>query len=235
MKILVAMLSYDGKIDVDVALNMVNEKAVSLMLGDDLVFEVLRGSSHLASARNQMAKAFMESDCDRLVFLDSDLLWEAGSISKIARFPQEFVGGCYRYKSAKEGYPVTWLDDPDGKGLFSNENGLIEVASVPTGFLSLSRTVFAKMVLNDPNRIYFHQGHELFAYFEMPYDQKQLWQEDAHFCRSWRELGGKVFLDPMLKFSHLNFAPIAYTGCIGEFLGGMRPIPDDLQPIEKGI
>lgn len=222
MQILVAIPVYDGKVPAEVARSLLNEKAAAHLFGDDLIVEFLPGCSHPGMGRNQLAQAFMNSSCDRLIFLDSDITWDPGQILKLARWPVEFVGGCYRYKLKNESYPIGWLPDPELKGLYSNELGLIEVAALPGGFMSLSRSVFEKIRAANPERGFEHMGQNLYAYFEMPYMQGRLWGEDGYFCKSWRDIGGQIFLDPMIELTHWDFAPVPYKGTIGKWLGGMR-------------
>lgn len=218
MTILVAMPVYDGKVPVQTVKSLLDERAAAVMVGDDLLVEFLSGCSHPGQGRNQLAQAFMDSNCERLVFLDSDVTWDVGNLIKIARYPVDFVGGCYRHKREEETYPIHWLPDPKLKGLHSNEFGLIEVASLPGGFTSLSRNVFESLKDAHPEREFEFMGHKMHGYFEMPFNSG----EDGYFCKSWRDIGGKVFLDPLIKLTHWDFRPTPYVGDIGKWLGGMR-------------
>lgn len=219
---------YDGKVQVEVVKALLQERTAAQFLGDDLMIEFLSGCSHPAVGRNQLAQAFMDSNCDRLVFLDSDVTWQIGDILKIAHYPVDFVGGCYRFKKPGEEYPIHWLPDPDLKGLHSNSLGLIEVAALPGGFMSLSRNVFHQIRAAHPERAFNFQGHEMFGYFAMPLIDGQPSGEDGFFCKTWRDLGGEIFLDPMLELTHWDSKPVPYKGSIGNWLGGMRPKETDL-------
>jgi hypothetical protein len=81
-------------------------------------------------ARNQMVGDFLASDADKLVFIDSDVSWEPGSILKLAMHKADFVGGAYRLKQDEEAYPVEWVDP---KGELWAKDGLLEVAHLPAG------------------------------------------------------------------------------------------------------
>lgn len=221
MKILVAMPVYDGKVPVETVKSLLDERAAALVFGDDFHLQFLPGCSHPGQGRNQLAQAFMDSDCERLVFLDSDVTWEPGHLLKLAHYPVDFVGGCYRHKKPEESYPVHWMPDPELKGLRSNELGLIEVAGLPGGFMSLSRNVFDKLKAAHPSRHFEFMGHKMHGFFEMPFNTG----EDGYFCKSWIDLGEKIFLDPRIRLTHWSFAPTPYTGSIGDWLGGMKPEP----------
>lgn len=157
--------------------------------------------ANIALGRNQLVKEFLASDSDRLVFLDADVTFEPGSLINIATHPVDFVGGAYRFKTSVESYPVQLLSVPKDHG----PNGLVEVAMVPTGFLSLSRKVFEKFEAHYPDRRYQVGGKESFCYFQMPFVHGALFGEDSYFCREWREAGGTVYLDPNLTLTHWHF------------------------------
>ena len=199
MRIHVATPTYDGKLPIEVVRCLLNEQATAVMVGDDIRFQFLPGCSHPAMGRNQLAQTFMESDADRLVFLDSDVTFEPGAILKIARYQADFVGGAYRYKFPEENYPVGFLD---GEMLGLTREGLVPVACVPGGFLSLSRKVFETFKEAFPEREYEHFGRKAFAYFHMTFKDGHLWGEDSGFCKEWRDLGGKVYLDPEIALTH---------------------------------
>jgi hypothetical protein len=214
MKILVAVPVYDGKLPIEVVRCLMNEQAVALGSGDEIALHMLPSCSHPAMGRNQLAQQFMESDADRMVFLDADVTFEMGSLLKIAKHPVDFVGGAYRFKFETENYPIGWLE---GDELWSDELGLIEVKSLPGGFLSLSRKVFESLKAVHPEREYEHFGKKAHCYFQMPWLDGALYGEDSHFCKEWRDAGGKVFLDPELSLTHWDFNK-PYLGHIGNWL-----------------
>ena len=215
MKILIAIPTYDGKLFVEGVRCLIEEHAVAAANGDELLVKFLPSCSHPAMGRNQLAHEFMESDAERLVFLDSDLTWALGALVRVAHQPVDFVGGGYRFKFKTENYPVGWLTEKDE--LWSDENGLIEVASLPTGFLSLSRKVFDDFREHYGDRWFTHFDHSLYCYFSMPWVDGEMYGEDSFFCKEYRDMGGKIYLDPGLGLAHWD-GNIPYPGNIGEWL-----------------
>jgi hypothetical protein len=138
--------------------------------------------------------------------------FEPGSLLRIAKHPVDFVGGAYRLKTQEERYPVAFFD----KDIWDSKNRLLRVSMVPTGFLSLSREAFTRFREMYPNRGYKFYEHELYAYFQIPFDNGSLYSEDAYFCKEWREKGGEIYLDPDHKLTHWN-GNIPYTGHIGDW------------------
>jgi hypothetical protein len=216
MKLLVAVPAYSGAVTVDTVRSLLQEQTVAAAAEIELRAVFLPGCSLITMARNQLAQDFIDSDCDKLVFVDSDVSWEAGSILKLAMHDVDFVGGAYRFKDEAEGYPVEWAN-PGGE-LWA-ENGLLEVASVPGGFMCLTRDVFSKLREAYPDRGYTHQTFSGFAYFDAPFEGGRLYGEDTHFCALWRRAGGRVWLDPELSLTHHGGNP-SYAGHIGNFLKG---------------
>ena len=220
MKVLVAIPAYDRKVCVQTAGALLDEQALASLSGVALDIRFIPGTSLITHARNQGVNDFLASDANRLVFVDSDVAWEPGALVRIASHPVDFVGGAYRYKDQVERYPVRWLERAE---LWSDpETGLIEVASLPAGFLSLSRAVFERLQSAHPEREYAFGGHLFRAFFHCPPGHG----EDSSFCDDWRALGGSVWLDPLLTLTHVDGAQ-TYTGCIGAWLrrnAGLEPV-----------
>lgn len=210
MKIFVAIPAYDRKICVETVRALLNEQNVAALAGVELRISFIPGCSLITHARNQAAKEFLDSDCDKLVFIDSDVSWEPGNILALAIHKEDFVGGAYRYKDDKEGYPVAWIDKPE---LWANEAGLLEVTMLPAGFLCLTREVFKKLTEKNPGRLYSFHDKTFFAFFHCPPGDG----EDGAFCRDWRDIGGRVWLEPRLTLAHVEGAK-KYEGNIGEWL-----------------
>ena len=211
MKISVGIPVYDGKVPFQLALCLLTETSIAHHMGDQLIVRFLPSCTNLAMGRNQLVKEFLASDDERLVFVDADVTFEPGAIIKLSHYPVDFVGGAYRLKQETERYPIQLLAEPSGM-----VDGLVQVASVPTGFLSLSRNVFETFKASHPGRDYQVQGHPAYAYFQIPFRDGHLYTEDAFFCREWREKGGQVYLDPEINLTHWQ-GNIPYPGHIGNF------------------
>ena len=213
MHIFVALPCYDGRVTVETARALLDEQSVASVAGDQLSIAFRSGSSLITNARDQLARDFLASPCERMVFVDSDVSWEPGALVTVARHPVDFCGGAYRKKMEPETYPVSWLDAPE---LWADpETGLLEVAGLPGGFLSLSRSVFERLREAFPQREYLHPDHSdpFHAFFHVPPGGG----EDAAFCNDWRSIGGQVWLDPNLSLTHSGGCN-HYAGCIGDWL-----------------
>lgn len=225
MKVFVALPCYDRTITCETARSLLDEQAVASAAGIELRVNFAPGNSLITHARNQCVRDFMQSGCDRLVFVDSDVAWEAGSLLKIALANHPFLGGAYRYKADAEGYPVHFIDAyPE-----ADENGLIEVATLPGGFMSLSRDVFARLFAAHPDRKYEFHGQNFFAFFHCPPGDG----EDGAFCRDWRDAGGQIWLDQTLLLTHVDGGGRKYTGRIADYLARhVKPRPERISDLD---
>lgn len=133
--------------------------------------------------RNKLFQQFIEAPIfDVMVFVDSDLFWEAGAIVKLVETPGDIVGGVYRYKQGGDpDYPF-WpkpLSGPVG-----------EVEVVPGGFLKITREAAMKI------------------YAETKYPFRHIvendveYGEDVSFCMLARRLNIPVFARMDIMFGH---------------------------------
>lgn len=214
MKLLIAVPAYSGTVSVETVRSLLQEQMVAQAAGIDLHAVFLPGCSLITMARNQMVQDFLDSDADKLVFVDADVSWEPGSVLKLASHDVDFVGGAYRLKCDDECYPVEW---PKLGERLQAENGLLKAAHIPGGFMCLTRAVFARLRVAFPVRHYTHHGFAGHAYFSAPFAEGRLWGEDSRFCHDWREIGGDVWVDPELALTHHDGRQ-AYPGHLGNFL-----------------
>lgn len=190
------------------------EQSLACQVGDEIFPCFIPNCSHPAIGRNQLVQAFIDSDCDRLIFLDSDITFEPGSLIKIARQTKDFVAGCTRHKAEPETYPIGWLPK---KELWWNEDKCLEIAMIGTAFMSLSRNVFDILKAKYPGREFNHYGKDMYCYFQTPFQDGSLFGEDTYFCKEWTAAGGKIFLNPEIELTHWDFNK-PYVGHIGKWL-----------------
>src|SRR5215472_4653314 len=142
MKLFVGIPARDGRICAATAVSLLQEQVLAQEAGVEMQFGIVPGCSVLHIARDQVVRDFLMSDADKLVFVDDDVSWEAGSLLKLASHRVDLVGGAYRFKSATEHYPVQWLQKPE---LWADpKTGLLEVLTLPGGFLCVARSVFER-------------------------------------------------------------------------------------------
>jgi hypothetical protein len=211
VKLFVGVPAYDRRITVETARALLNEQGAAGLTGIELQIAFAPGSSLVTTARDILARDFLAGEAERLIFIDSDIAWEAGQLLALARHDVDVVGGAYRLKQEAEAYPVSWLDRPLLQA--DRQTGLLEVAALPGGFLSVARNVFERLRDAHPERAYVHHGEALHAFFHCPYGGG----EDGAFCADWCKAGGAIWLDPELTLTHVDGGR-SFTGSIGDWL-----------------
>ena len=114
-------------------------------------------------------------------------------------------------------YPFPSTCWKDGKVIeVDNLDGITEIDYAATGFLMVKREVFEKMRLAFPDRRHmeglpdgnFNDRKESFAWFDPRVtggdcpDERTYISEDYSFSRDWRDIGGKILLNPAVQLKH---------------------------------
>lgn len=196
-------------------------------LGWGLQEYILARDSIIAHARNVCVGQFLKSDCTEMLFLDDDVGAGPGVFTRLMMHRVDLVGGIYRAKMDEEKYMVRWL--PEQKELWADPTtGLLEAQDVPFGFLRITRAAVEKMVQAYADE-WFHahyteDGLKCWNLFNTEIRDHQFTGEDFFFCRRWREIGGRVWIDPELPLVHvgkdLEGLPVAFHGQFGDYLRG---------------
>lgn len=198
---MIAAPSYDGTLTVWHA-SALSETCKAGLAKDINVYCIYMSYDSLVQrARNDIVQLALDQEVDDLVFIDCDVDWNPEDFFKLLEYDVDVVGGIYPKKGDEEDYPVKALN----QNLTFEENGLVEVEGIATGFLRLTRKAL-QMVSDDS--IEYNESHKpkpIKMIFDIVVDEKgELISEDIVFCRKWRKLGGKVWLDPSIKLSHVG-------------------------------
>jgi hypothetical protein len=95
---------------------------------------------------------------------------------------------------------------------YADADGFVEVAEAPTGFMCIKRDVFRQMMEKYPELNYVPDGppnpqaHLYWLFFDcmVDPDSGRYLSEDYAFCRRWRDIGGKIWVDLNCKLMHLG-------------------------------
>jgi hypothetical protein len=175
------------------------------------------GNALIADARALIVAQFLDSKADTLVFIDSDVSWEAGALLKLLDAPVDMVAGIYPQRKDPINYCVKWQDKPEL--IADPETGLLQVDGVPAGFMKLSRKQLESMVEQYPDSEFYvetapnKKAWALFADYRIG---KHKMGEDYAFCRRWTDMGGKIWINPEVKMGHCGFK--TFQGHLGDWL-----------------
>ena len=198
-RIMIATPSYDGKLDAWYTNGILNTDRICRENNIQLDPIYVCYDAVIAKSRNDLFAFAYKQNYDDLVFIDADIAWGPDQFMQLISHPVDLVAGIYPKKAKIEDYPVNFLTDKMGIS-----NGLMEVASVPTGFMRLSRNAI-KILWDQSSSYTVNQDTEIYKMvFEVGIVGGRFISEDIIMCLKWRELGHKLYLDPFIKLNHVG-------------------------------
>jgi Methyltransferase domain len=181
-------------------------------------------------SRNQMVADFLSRpEFTHLLFIDADQGWDPEAILRLLAMDRELIGVASRKKTPRPQWAVNFLDADQ----VLIERGAMEVAEVGTGFLLIRRSVFERMMEKYPElrirTVDEGEGPSPADAFYFQLFQAVLWEdgqersEDLSFCRRWRNIGGRVWVDPESDLVHVGQQK--FSGALSSAVLGLAPKP----------
>ena len=164
------------------------------------------GCSVVSRARNMIAHEFLKSDCDHLLFIDSDMNFEPESVLRLLAWNQTkpIVGGAY--ESRKEGKIYILSLEGDKDHVQMDAMGNVKARRIATGFMMIQRKVFEKLAEMHPE--WEHKDNTsdamLHSFFDFKVTRDGYIGEDFLFCDRAQEAGFSVWIDPTIKLGHMG-------------------------------
>ena len=165
-------------------------------------FQEISGGSYIDHNRNMMADAFLRSDAEYMMFIDSDESWDVQGLLNIIKADVDVVGAAYPVKNNWENYGVTIYTDENFRPEV-NAQGLIRAQKVPTGFMKIHRSVFEKLRAANPDDWYYEgEGRRLYNFFGHLTIDHVRYGEDISFNIRWQRIGGEIWVEPRVSMGH---------------------------------
>jgi hypothetical protein len=222
-KVLFGTPTYDGRVHVEFLQSLMDTVKLAPHAEIALYPVQISGDALVQRARNDLFAMAMETECDDIVFMDSDQEWNAEWVMTLLNHPADVVGGVVVKKSDTPGFNVKIL--PNGVTL--NENGLMEVECIGTGFLRISRRAMQAVWDISPE---YKDGDKVSRMvFDIQIIDGELISEDNVFCRKWRGLGEKVYIDPTMTLNHIGSRKWG-----GNFLAYLDAVSDVQPELQSG-
>lgn len=215
-------------------------------VGVNVAWCQITNESLITRARNELARIFLESDHDYLMFIDADIGFDGEGILQLMAADKDVACGIYPKKevnwdsvrkAAKDGkedlheYAGAFVFNMiGGEHAATDESGCIEVRHGGTGFMLIKRGVFEHLAPLVPtyrvssfrdletNEYQKPLTHEFFA--TSIDDTGALLSEDYHFCELVREHGGDVYAHPFIRLTHTG--TYTYDGDILKSGGNLK-------------
>jgi len=153
-------------------------------------------SPYCGYAMDVATHQFLESECDEMVLIDTDLIFTPQDLQHLMEHRgQPLVFGAYPKRKVQFDLPLVTL--PDKPRPFDDPGPLCEVAKTARGFMRVHRTVFEKMKPHVP--LLSGEFGNFHHFWPLAPDGTS---EDFAFCAKWRELGGKILIDKRILVRH---------------------------------
>lgn len=216
-KIFIATPAYGGKVHVAYAISL--SETVKLLAENDIetIVQINTSGTILVAERNRLINFFLSSDATHMLCIDEDLGWPAQAVKDLIDFDEEFIAGVYPTRKGRE-FKCKPIYNPDFTIVKSDKN-LLEMESVPAGFMLLKRSVLEKMIVQFPELAFksdiplFESGYCL---FNTEVWQGHFWGEDYVFSRRAREAGVRIWVDPVIEFDHAGEQGMLLDALMGQ-------------------
>jgi len=189
--------------------------------------------SLISRIRNNETYKFLNSDCDYLLFIDSDVFNFENYMVKVL---QDML--LYNYKVIGLSYPLKQFDNSlliyninnrlplfdtctnfninFVNNLTEDKNGYLEVRHLPTGCLIINRIVFYELAVAKIVKSYTEEDKTIFNYFDCRIYKDKYLSEDYSFCEYCHEMGIKNYCLVNAKLSHIGY--FNYTGKLKDLI-----------------
>lgn len=158
--------------------------------------------SLITRARNNILAEFLSTDYDCLMFIDADIEFKPEDVNKLWNLEVPVAVAAYAMK--REDQPLSaWRN---GKLVTFEETKPFNVDYAGTGFMMIQRHVFEEMQKAYQD-LKMDNGYAL---FETQIFEGTYLSEDYSFCKRWRDIGGKILLEPTIRLGH--WGTKVYTG-----------------------
>jgi hypothetical protein len=188
----------------------------------DLVYAFRWNESLVPNARNVLTHDFLESQATHLMWIDSDIGFNAMDIVSMLIADKDILCGIYPKKeidwarvaqAVKDSVPPDELSnhaglfaiklmDRSAGGDHADSDELFEIEAGGTGFMLIKRGVFD--ALSDHVADYVPERRVIKEFYATSIDpgSGKLIGEDYHFCRQARSHGFKIYAAPWVRLSH---------------------------------
>ncbi len=215
-KVLLGTPCYDGKVHVEFLHSLIGTIAIA-QSHEVAVYPVqICHDALIQRARNDLVKMALETNCDDLIFVDSDMAWNPEWIFRLLSHSVDLVAGvCPKKSDTHIDFAVKLLPE----GLYAPVNHLIQVESVGTGFMRISKN--ALQTVWDISEPYVERGEAKRMMFDVQLVDGEIVSEDNIFCKKWRSTGGRVWVDPSMTCDHIGQK--TYRNNFAEFIKNFEP------------
>lgn len=200
-KLFIATPMYGGKANSNYTISLVNLSVLLTKIDMNFRYEVIWNEALITRARNTLVKKFLESDCDIMLFIDSDIGFDWQDVAKMldfmissndkkilcATYPKKNINWDNIHQAYQKGFIkdpkkaldfsssfVVNFDGDENESSFFDISKPVKVLESGTGFMMIHREVFDKFKEAYPEQMSIDPDSktELFYYFDCKIEEK---------------------------------------------------------------
>lgn len=166
----------------------------------------------LCGGRNAAVADFLASKANRLLFIDSDMIWKPDEIIRLLAMStvMDIVVAAYPTRQEPAGF---FVKVQDGQNIPANEHGCAAIDGIGLGLSILHRRILEDLSFRAPLIRYMTQA-ALPWVFKFEVHDGSFRGEDIGFFEDAKKLGYQCWLDPTITPGHLGqkvfMAPVPF-------------------------
>lgn len=173
----------------------------SVRAGFDLKFSMGCASNN-DRARDIVVDGFLSSDCEKLFWIDADMVWSPPDFFKLVALSTLFDVVAVSYPAKLEGEAPFFVDMESPQK--ANDYGLIRINGCGLGFTIMDRKVVQSVSDMSPEVYDQSIGRKRKKIFRHDIHEGHDRTEDFAFFADIKECGYGVWLDPQIELGHVG-------------------------------
>lgn len=224
-RVMIATPALDGRVEAIYAHALAETVRVGMLNGVLFLPIFVMRDALIQRARNDLVRIAMNApDIDEVIWIDSDIAWNAEWVLRLLAHPVDVVGGTYPRKTD---LGEAYVCKANPRALVTDERGLMTVDALGTGFLRTSRRALEAVWKNSPE--YQNEGRICRMVFPVGIVDGQLASEDTMFFSALRSAGFAIHLDPTMTCAHVGAK--TWTGDFASWAKQALPAPEAAPPL----
>lgn len=215
----IACPAYRGEVKANWVISLINETHILHQAGGEVEIH-FKSDSLINRCRNRLVTEFLLSTCSHMLMWDTDNYpMRPGWVKGLLETGHDVVGGAVVLKDGK-GDKFAMRFGQTGDLELEAVNGCLPVDMIGTGFMMVSRKAIIKMIAKMPETLYLagrwmdNPGRAEWHLFADVVRNHDHLSEDFEFCARWKDIGGKIYVQPDINFVHEGECP--FTGSFSE-------------------
>lgn len=148
--------------------------------------------SNLAKARNEAVREALATGAERILLLDSDIVFTPVDVFALIDAEEDVVSGLYVHRAMSSGPDVAELvgyHAPEAE----RRGALVEMQHIGLGFTLIRRRVLEALLNRYADGI-----------FEFVHSGDHVIGEDQVFSKKWRDMGGRIWMHTGVCLGHVG-------------------------------